>query len=177
MQGIDHHGRVIFIGTFSKVLFPALRLGYMVVPPNLSESFIGANGITLKGPPTHLQAAVADFITEGHFARHIRRMRKIYKERQDVLLAAAREELDGLLDPVPSNAGLHLIGWLPEGIDDVVVSEAAALRGIEVMPLSQCYQHDPQQSGLLLGFASSPPEAIKKGISVLGDVLCEVTDA
>lgn len=86
LQGLDQHERTLYVGTFSKVLFPSLRLGYLVVPPGLAEAFTSANGIILKGPPTHLQAAVADFITEGHFARHIRRMRKVYKERQQAML-------------------------------------------------------------------------------------------
>ena len=174
MQGLDQHERTIYIGTFSKVLFPSLRLGYLVVPPSLSEPFISANGIISKGPPTHLQAAVADFITEGHFARHIRRMRKIYKERQDALLEAAHSKLDNLLDVSPSNAGMHLIGWLPEGIDDVAVSESAAARGIEITPLSSCYQHPPQRGGFMLGFASVPPEMLRNGIDVLASVFHEV---
>ena len=174
LQGLDQHDRTIYIGTFSKVLFPSLRLGYLVVPPNLSKPFISANGVFLKGPQTHLQAAVADFITEGHFARHIRRMRKIYKERQDVLLEATQSKLDGLLEVSPSNTGLHLIGWLPDGIDDVVVSDLAGSRGIEVVPLSTSYQHAPQRGGLVLGFASAPPEEIKNGVDVLASVLHEV---
>ena len=176
MQGLDQHECTIYIGTFSKVLFPSLRLGYLVIPPSLSEAFTSAIGIISKGPPTYLQAAVANFITEGHFARHIRRMRKIYKERQDALLEAAHSKLDGLLDVSPTNAGFHLIGWLPEGIDDVAVSESAASRGIDIMPLSSCYQHPPKRGGLVLGFASVPPEMLRNGIDVLASVFHEVAN-
>ncbi len=177
MQGLDQDECTIYIGTFSKVLYPSLRLGYLVVPPSLSEAFTSAIGIISKGPPTHLQAAVADFITEGHFARHIRRMRKIYKERQDALLEAAHAKLDGLLDVSPTNAGFHLIGWLPEGIDDVAVSESAASRGIDIMPLSSCYQHPPKRGGLVLGFASVPPEMLRNGIDVLASVFHEMANS
>ena len=103
-------------------------------------------------------------------------MRKIYKERQEALLEAAHSKLDGMLDISPTNSGLHLIGWLPEGIDDVAVSESAASRGIAIAPLSKCYQHPPQRGGLVLGFASVPPEMLRNGIDVLASVFHEVAN-
>ncbi|NKW71695.1 PLP-dependent aminotransferase family protein [Rhodobacteraceae bacterium R_SAG10] len=174
LQGLDQYGRTIYVGTFSKVLFPSLRLGYLVTPPNLSDQFASANGLILKGPPTHLQAAVAEFMTDGHFARHIRRMRKIYKERQQVVLASAQAHLGGLLDVSPSDSGMHVIGWLANDVDDRAVSEAAAKRGIEITPLSSCYQGKAPRNGLLLGFASSPPDKLRKGIVELASAIREV---
>jgi GntR family transcriptional regulator/MocR family aminotransferase len=171
LQGLDQNDRTIYVGSFSKVMFPALRLGYMVVPPNLATPFTVASGIASKGPPTHLQAAVADFIVEGHFSRHIRRMRKVYKERQEVLVSEVRSNLDGLLEIDHSNSGLHLIGWLQNGIDEHEVCKIAASRGIDITPLSYCYYQAPHKSGLMLGFASSPPEQLVNGVKILAEIV------
>jgi GntR family transcriptional regulator/MocR family aminotransferase len=115
LQGLDRDGRVIYLGTFSKTLFPSLRLGYLVVPEDLVDSFMAARIVMDRQPSTLTQAVVANFIEEGHFLRHVRRMRTLYSERQEALLRAARRELDGVLDVRPCETGLHLMGWLPDG--------------------------------------------------------------
>ena len=176
LQGLDRHGRTIYVGTFSKVLFPALRLGYLVVPPDISEPFTSANGIILKGPPTHLQAAVTEFMTDGHFARHIRRMRKIYKERHQVLVDSVQSHLGGLLTISPNNSGMQVIGWLPDGVDDLAVSAAAAARGLEIAPLSTFYQGEAPHHGLLLGFACAPPPLLRQGVKDLALAIREVIE-
>src|SRR5262249_53877268 len=118
MQGQDRHGQVLYVGNFGKVLFPSVRLGYLVVPPDLVEPFVKARTLADWHPTSVDQAVVADFITQGHFAQHLRRMRTLYAERQAVLVEAARRELGDLLDVRPAEAGTHLIGWLPKGVSD-----------------------------------------------------------
>jgi len=152
LQGLDTEQRVIYVGTFSKVLFPSIRIGYAIAPTDLVDAIVHARSVGGHQSQTLDQAVLADFISEGHFARHVRRMRKLYAERQQVLLKAARSELDGLLDMKASGAGMHLIGWLPEGVDDRAASRAAFDRGVEVTPLS-AYCLEPQQRGALrLGY-------------------------
>ncbi len=118
LQGLDTAGRVIYVGTFSKVLFPSLRLGYLVVPPELVDAFVAARALADRHSPSVTQAALADFIDGGHFARHVRRTRALYAERQAALVRAVRRALRGLLDVTPAEAGMHLLGWLPAGVDD-----------------------------------------------------------
>src|SRR5262249_61895456 len=103
---------------FSKVLFPSIRIGYIIAPSDLIDTFARARSLGGIQSQTLEQSVLADFINEGHFASHIRKMRKIYSERQQALLRAARTELDGLLHLEPSDAGKHLMGWLPDGVDD-----------------------------------------------------------
>jgi GntR family transcriptional regulator / MocR family aminotransferase len=171
LQGLDSEGRVIYLGTFSKVLFPALRLGYMVVPPDLVDTFAAACALSHQHPPTIEQAVLADFIHEGHFARHIRRMRVLYAEQQAALVEAARRELAGLLDVRPAEAGMHLVGWLPAGIDDVTAAQRAAAHGVGVQPLS-LYSIEPlQRAGLLLGYAAVDTRAIREAVHRLAQAL------
>jgi GntR family transcriptional regulator/MocR family aminotransferase len=171
LQGLDRHGRVFYLGSFSKVLFPALRLGYLVVPPTLVSAFGAAQASLGGSPPSLEQAVLADFITEGHFVRHIRRMRTLYAERQDALMRALRRELAGRLEVPAFESGMHLLGWLPEGTDDRTVSERAAKAGVAVRPLSAFYATPTRRGGLLLGFAALRPNQIRDGVRRLAAVL------
>ena len=174
LQGLDGKGRVIYIGTFSKVMFPDLRLGYMVVPPDLVDAFKVARFAIDIQSQNVVQAALAEFINEGYFSRHIRRMRRLYAERQSILIAEVERVFGNRLPLSQSNSGMHLIGWLPPGSDDKLVQKRAINHGINVAPLSNYYLGDCPRPGLLLGFAASKPEDIQTGISRLADVLDEL---
>ncbi|MBA3260841.1 MAG: PLP-dependent aminotransferase family protein [Gemmatimonadales bacterium] len=171
LQGMDEEGRVIYVGTFSKTLFPALRLGYLIVPPRLVDAFRAARAVSDRHSPTMDQAVLADFLAGGHFARHVRRMRRLYSERQEVLVDAAHRRLGARLHVVPSAAGMHLVGWLEHGRDDAEVSARAAEFGVEAAPLSRYALVPPERGGLLLGWAGYPPEAIREGVERLGAAL------
>jgi GntR family transcriptional regulator / MocR family aminotransferase len=129
LQGLDDGGRVLYLGTFSKVLSPALRLGYLVVPPDLVDAFVAARALVDRHSPMMEQAVLVEFIAEGHFARHVRRMRSLYAERRDALVEALGRGLAGLIEVGAVDAGLHLVGWLPEGTDDREASRRAAALG------------------------------------------------
>ena len=176
LQGMDAGGRVIYVGSFSKTIFPALRLAYLVLPPDLVDVFTAARAATGLQASTPAQAVVADFISEGHFVRHLRRMRNLYLERQQVLLHAAKSELDGMLAVRPADAGMHLIGMLPPGIDDREVSSAAAAAGVECVPLSHCYLGGMSLHGLLLGYPGIRPPLIGRAIRDLSTVLGPLVD-
>jgi GntR family transcriptional regulator/MocR family aminotransferase len=171
LQGLDRHGRVIYVGTFSKVLFPALRLGYVVVPPSLVDAFAAARGLVDRHPPSVTQAVLAEFIAEGSFARHVRRMRMRYAEQQAALVAAARRELGGALDVAPAEAGMHLVGWLPPGADDRAASAAALRAGVEAPPLSAFRLRRAGRGGLLLGYAAWGARELAAAVSALAAAL------
>jgi len=154
LQGLDPSGDVVYVGTFSKVLSPGLRLGYLLAPPDLTGAFVAAREFTDRHPPQVEQAVLADFMAEGHFGRHVRRMRSLYAERRAALLESAERELAGLLDVVPAEAGMHLVGLLPEGEDDREASRRAAAAGVEAPPLSAFSQAPSRAGGLVLGYAA-----------------------
>jgi GntR family transcriptional regulator/MocR family aminotransferase len=171
LQGLDTEQRVIYVGTFSKVLFPSIRIGYIIAPPDLVEAFVRARSIGGHQSQTLDQAVLADFISAGHFARHLRKMRKLYAERQQVLLRAARRELNGMLELHPSDAGMHLIGWLRNGIDDVAAARVAFAGGVEVTPLS-AYCIEPQTRGALrLGYTGYTSREISTAVRLLAKAL------
>lgn len=171
LQGLDSEGRVIYIGAFSKVLFPSLRLGHLVVPTNLAPAFAAARAVAGLSSPSIEQAVLADFIAEGHFARHIRRMRTLYAERQAAMVEAASHELAGLLEVCPAEAGMNLLGWLPEGVADWVASKRAAAHGLEIRPLSFYRMERSRRGGLQLGYSAFDPREIRQGIGKLADAL------
>lgn len=177
LQGLDTAGRVIYAGTFSKVLFPALRLGYLVVPPELVDAFIAARALADRHSPSVTQAALADFIDGGHFARHVRRTRALYAERQAALVHAARRTLGGLLEVAPAEAGMHLMGWLRTGVDDRAAARAALTRAVDVPPLS-AYRARPtrpsERGGLMLGYAAYAPREIDEACGRLALALGSV---
>jgi GntR family transcriptional regulator/MocR family aminotransferase len=171
MQGLDADECVIYSGSFSKVLFPALRLGYVVVPPAVLDAFLRVRFLADVHPSTMWQATLADFIGEGHFERHLRRMRLLYSERQALLAESARRHLTGLLALTPSEGGMHLVASLPSGVDDREVSRAARARGLSVTPLSFFSERRPHHNGLLLGYAALTPAQIRSGTQQLAAVL------
>jgi GntR family transcriptional regulator / MocR family aminotransferase len=171
MQGLDRSGVVIFAGSFSAVLFPALRLGYLVVPSDMVDVFAAAESVSTHHPPLLEQAILCDFITEGHFARHIRRMRELYAERLAVLLEGAKERLADALEISSIEAGLQTVGWLKRGLRAQRVAELAAARDVEVVPLSRYASGKSRREGLILGFAAVDPRELRRGVEELARVV------
>ncbi|BDI30007.1 GntR family transcriptional regulator [Capsulimonas corticalis] len=171
LQSLDTHGRVIYTGTFSKVLFPALRLGYIVAPPALVDAFAVARRLMDSHSPLREQLILTEFMQEGHFERHIRRMRSLYQERQQLLVEETRRELGGTLDTAPADGGMHLVGYLPTSIDDGKVALAAEKQGIRTQALSHNYLETPQRSGLVLGYAAASSQEIIDGVRGLATIL------
>jgi GntR family transcriptional regulator/MocR family aminotransferase len=165
LQGLDRSHRVLYVGTFNKTIFPAIRIAYLVVPPALVDPILRVRAIGGQHVPHVEQLVLTDFIMEGHFARHLRRMRSIGRERRDALLSAARRDLGGLLQVDESETGLHTIGWLAAGLDDVAVSAAADQHKVEALPLSRCYALGTgPRPGLVLGYAGLKPHEISAGV-------------
>lgn len=173
LQSLDHAGRVLYIGTFSKVLFPSLRLGYLVTPPALLDGLIAAHRMIAVHLPLLEQMALADFMAEGYFARHLRRMCQLYKERRNILVDELSRELGESVDIAVPEAGMHLVVWLPSGMNAQVVAQQAAAHGLYVLPISQFSQRVLQRDGLLLGFASAPPRELRVGVHALARVLAQ----
>jgi GntR family transcriptional regulator/MocR family aminotransferase len=171
LQGIDRANRVIYLGTLSKVLFPAMRLGYLVVPPDLVNAFIAARLYTDIHPPLLEQVTLTAFLHEGHFVRHIRQMRQLYQERQVTLVDLAREMLAGELNLQPAVAGMHLIGWLKSKQDDRQVARAAARVWVDVSPLSLYSIEGSERPGLLLGYTAVGTQEMRAGLQRLASVL------
>jgi len=171
LQGLESHGRVIYVGSFSKVLFPSLRLGYLVAPAGLVESFRRARQAMDDHPSIVAQPVVAEFIASGQFAAHVRRMRARYQARQAALVSAVRKQLDGQLAVEPNAAGMHLVGRLPDDVDDRELAARAAAERVTVTPLSQYYSGGKPQRGLLLGYAAAGERQIAAGIERLARVL------
>ncbi|MGH7646602.1 MAG: PLP-dependent aminotransferase family protein [Gemmatimonadaceae bacterium] len=167
LHSMDTDGRVIYVGTFSKVLFPALRLGYVIVPKDLVATFAAMRDASDVFSSTLYQAVVTDFIREGHFARHIRRMRMVYMERRQVLVDSLQAEIGDRLEVAGAAAGLHLTALLPPGASDVAIAERAAKRGVLVTPLSSCQFRPRARGGLVLGYGGTTPREIRDGVRVL----------
>jgi GntR family transcriptional regulator / MocR family aminotransferase len=152
LQGLDRSTRVIYIGTFSKVLFPSLRVGYIVIPPDLVEHFLAVRHAMDVGPPHQFQAVLADFIKEGHFSRHLRRMRLEYGGRRELLVSCIRKELGAMVELHGAEAGLHLTVTLPRGYRDRVLAARAAREKLWLWPLSPSYLGQKVRQGFILGF-------------------------
>ncbi len=171
LQGLDRAGRVLYIGTFSKVLFPSLRLGYLVAPPELLKGLFAMHRLIAVHLPLLEQMALTDFIAEGYFARHLRRMCLLYKERRNALVDALTQELGNRLDVTVPEAGMHLVVWLPAGISAQAAARRAAVYGLHILPISQFSQRSLQRDGLLLGFASASPQELRAGVQTLARAL------
>ncbi len=168
LQGLDAAARVIYIGSFNKALFPGLRIGFLIAPADLAESFRGARTFADGHPPAVLQSTLADFIRSGGFSSHLRRMRGIYVERRDALINALAQHIPQLTIG-PNDRGLHFVATLPSHISDRLVSVHARASGFVLPPLSEFYMGTAEQSGLLFGFACIPPHEMNSAVLRLKD--------
>jgi GntR family transcriptional regulator/MocR family aminotransferase len=171
LQGLDQTSRVIYIGTFSKVLFPSLRIGYLVIPSDLIDPFVAIRHAMDVSPPHLYQAVLADFINEGHFSRHLRRMRLAYSERRTVLVNSLRNEFGSLLQVHGAEAGLHLTVTLPKGYRDRLLSARAARQNLWLWPLSPSYLGTASHQGFILGFGGTTVAEIPYAVRRLREVL------
>ncbi|WP_338859853.1 PLP-dependent aminotransferase family protein [Mycetohabitans rhizoxinica] len=166
LASLDGGERVLYVGSFSKVLAPGLRLGYIVAPPTLAGHLAKVAALLAPPPALTLQESIAAFIEAGHFSRHIRRMRAAYAVRRDALAAALHRRVGGVLDISPSVGGMHLIGWLRECsaprdgslANDVLLARAAVRSGLAPDALSQWYLHQRRRDALLMSFTNVLPE-------------------
>jgi GntR family transcriptional regulator/MocR family aminotransferase len=171
LRGLDDHDEVIYLGTFAKALYPAVRLGFAVLPHWLIEPVARARAASDRHPSWRDAMAVARFIEAGELERHLARMRRLYRARRDALIAALQEHLGDIVSIGPADAGIHLLARLPVGVDDLALAEAASRAGVACMPLSPHYQRAPQP-GLLLGFGGMPEERLAEGVRQLAPLVC-----
>lgn len=172
LQGMDTGDRVLYFGSFSKTLFPGLRIGFAVVPPALADAFATGLSDLYRGGQLFTQAVLADFMVEGHFASHVRRMRVLYSERLRLLLDAIERNFGDALPISGGNAGLHLVLRLPAHCDDTALCREAQAQGIITRPLSGYYMKPERtESGLLLGYACVPSESIGPTFDRLAELI------
>jgi GntR family transcriptional regulator/MocR family aminotransferase len=177
LQGLDRNDRVIYIGTFSKVLFPSLRLGYIVIPEDLVGYFIAVRSAMDIFPPYLHQEALTDFMREGHFARHIRKMRLLYSERRTALVESIQEQLGPAFEIHGTQAGMHLAMTLPADLHDHEIATLAASKGLWLWPLSPSYLEKPPRHGFILGFGNTPADQIPRAVRQLQGLLPKMKSA
>jgi GntR family transcriptional regulator / MocR family aminotransferase len=171
LQSLDCDGRVIYCGTFSKTLFPGLRLGYMVVPEHLIEAFSNARALLDRSPPGLTQVVLHAFMQEGHFARHVRRTKKAYLERQYALRESLERHLGDRLELRGFDAGMHLCARLNSDVQDTEVSRLAAEGSLEVLPVSALSNLSLERGALMLGYAAISVPALRLGAKQLANII------
>lgn len=175
LQGISGSTRVMFVGTFAKILFPAMRLGFMVVPEAIRDRINAALSVTGQFAPLITQAALADFINEGHLTRHLRRMRRLYAGRRQLFISACEDQLGKWLKLNRCDAGIQMVGTFNRPMNDRAVAAAAARRGVNVSPLSMQFRRPTAPGGLLMGFSAADEKALLKGMAGLRRAFLDVT--
>jgi len=171
LQSLDANGRVVYVGTFSKTLLPALRIGYLILPEPLVETFVRARAVMDWQHAMVEQVVLADFITQGWLERHIRQTRLRYLERQQALVDAIRDEVPDLLEAAPSGAGMYLIAWLRDGLTDSAVAKSADAAGISVGTLSRFCIRPLRRDGLVLGYGAYDVGQIRAAVKTLSRAL------
>ena len=171
LHSLDRTGRVLYIGTFTKMLFNALRLGFLVVPEHLIEPVELARSFIDPHPPSLDQAILAEFISDGHFGHHVRKMRAVYLERSQLLIELGKKHLGGILEIQTPESGMKTIGWLAQNRGDLVAAKRAEDVGLEVIPISTFAQKCDVRPGLMLGFAGCQENELRRGSRLLASVL------
>ncbi|MEA2147803.1 MAG: GntR family transcriptional regulator / MocR family aminotransferase [Solirubrobacteraceae bacterium] len=174
MHGLDPN-RVAYAGTASKTLAPGFRLAWLILPPELVEPFVEAKLLADRGSPILDQLTFADFLSRGEFDRHLRRMRPLYRSRRDVLLAALAQHLPEL-EPAGIAAGLHLVAWLPQDLNEATVIAAAAREGVAVAGVSPYRLSPAPRGGLMFGYSNLTERAITDGITRLARAISTVRE-
>jgi GntR family transcriptional regulator/MocR family aminotransferase len=171
LQGFDQRGSVIYSGSFSKVLLSSLRLGYLVVPPELVDKFAAARFLTDRHSSVLEQAVMCEFLIKGHFGRHIRRTRELYASRLMTLREALHSRLAGIIDLPNIEAGTHIPAWLKQGLRADDIAAAAAKKNIAAIPMRRFVLQTARPEGFLLGFAPYTPRQIRQGVDTLAAVI------
>ena len=171
LQGLDDSDRVIYVGTYSKALFPGLRLGYAVVPRALAGAFAGARYLMDRHPPSLSQIVLSEFMRQGHYASHIRRTRLVYRNARDTLVDQLHKQIGKDVTVESPDQGRHLIAYLRRGVSDTAIERAARDNSLIVRAISRLYRKAPPRSGLMLGFAGFSPGAIARAVSILARIV------
>jgi len=171
LQGLDEDDRVVYVGTLNKVLVPAVRIGFVVPPRDLLPAFREARIIAGRATSSVIQAALAEFIDEGHLGRHIRKLRKMLRQRMEALAAEIERQLRGVVEIERPDAGMHLVAWLPPGMDDRRVSARAREAGIDAPALSSYAVRKLSRGGLVLGYGTVPPFRMRSAVRTLASVI------
>ena len=177
LQGLDEDERVIYVGTLNKALFPGLRIGFAVVPHELLPAFVSARYLIDRQPPSLSQTVAADFMRQGHFAAHIRRMRLMYREQRDALAATLMRCAANHLNVDVPDQGMHLIAYLADGVSDIAIEGTAKQNGIIVRAMSRFYRAAPARPALMLGFSGFPRQLIVPAAARLAALVARENDA
>lgn len=173
LQGLDQRGSVVYLGTFSKLLFPALRLGYVVLPRRLREAFLRAKWLSDRHTPSLEQEIMAAFMAEGHFARYLRRMQRVYEQRQTVLMDALQRSLRPTLDVLPAKAGLHVTAWLPGRFDVDHLIRRADEAGVGLYSIASFFSGRPRP-GLIFGYGACSSAGIEEGVRRMRGIIASM---
>jgi GntR family transcriptional regulator / MocR family aminotransferase len=171
LQGLDSEGRIIYVGTFSRTVFPALRVGYLIVPKSLAPAFIAAKWLNDQHSATLEQQTLAEFITTGAYERHLRRLRRRNSSRRDALLEAIGKCLGNRVEVTGDGSGAHIVLWLRKRMaEDAAIAQAAS-RGVGVSGISRYFLKQPSPPGIMLGYCRMKEDEIREGIRRLGEIL------
>jgi GntR family transcriptional regulator / MocR family aminotransferase len=170
LQGLDREGRIVYIGTFSRTVFPALRIGYMIVPKSLAPVFTTAKWLSDQHSATLEQQTLAEFITTGMYERHLRRLRRRNAARRDALLDAIHRYLGSRVEVTGDGSGAHVVLWPKKRMPEETAIAQAASRGVGIYGISHCFLKQPSKTGLMLGFSTMNEEQIQEGIRLLGEI-------
>ena len=171
LQGLDREGRVIYIGTFSRTVFSALRIGYLIAPKRLVQAFTAAKWLCDRHTATLEQATLAEFISSGMYERYLRRVRRRNASRREVLMSAIHSHLGNRVDVTGDGSGAHVVLWPRRRVSEESVISAAAARGVRVYGISAYCWRKPRRTGLMLGYSRMSEAQIREGIRRLADVL------